>query len=344
MKYAIQCLALAIGLLAATANATDAPVVSVSANAAANAKDFLSGVHLVQSMGVRGQFISYTWHDLEPSRGTYKLDDLEGGLHYLGDTLGDTLLVGVQVLNTTVKEVPEDLKATSFGNPQMQARARALLDRIAKLPDARHVHYLSIGNEVDVYFTAHPSEWRPYEQFYSSLAEYAHKVLPHARVGVTLTAGALDSAPSEASALLATSDIAMLTYYPLGDNFAVRGPQSARSDIGRLVKFAGAKQLLLQEVGYPTSPLLHSSEDQQAQFLSELFAQWSIYRRKIPFVNVMLLHDPPERVCSTLEEYYGVRGATFHAYLCTLGLLTSDGRPKKGLATFKQLIADMRTK
>jgi hypothetical protein len=197
VKYAIQCLALAIGLLAATANATDVPVVSVSANAAANAKDFLSGVHLVQSMGVRGQFISYTWHDLEPSRGTYKLDDLEGGLHYLGDTLGDTLLVGVQVLNTTVKEVPEDLKATSFGNPQMQARARALLDRIAKLPDARHVHYLSIGNEVDVYFTAHPSEWRPYEQFYSSLAAYAHKVLPPELVDLL---GQLGTAAATASA------------------------------------------------------------------------------------------------------------------------------------------------
>ncbi|GAC1501212.1 MAG: hypothetical protein NVS1B14_05530 [Vulcanimicrobiaceae bacterium] len=135
----ISGLMLAAGLLGASVGTTAAPVVSVSANAAANAPNFLAGLQLVQRMGARGQFISNTWHDLEPRKGSYKLDDLAGGLHYIGDTLGDTLLLGVQVLNTTVKDVPDDLKAIAFDDPKMQARASALLDRIASLPGARRV-------------------------------------------------------------------------------------------------------------------------------------------------------------------------------------------------------------
>ncbi|GAC1658254.1 MAG: hypothetical protein NVS4B13_00900 [Candidatus Elarobacter sp.] len=335
---------LGVALLGAATTTGEAPVVSISANAAADSKDFLSGVRLVQSLGARGQFVSYTWHDLEPTEGAYKLDDLRGGLQYLGGTLGDTLLFGVQVLNTSVKDVPADLRTTSFDDPKMQARARALLDRIARLPDARHIRYLSIGNEVDVYLAAHPDEWHPYEQFCTALIAHARKVLPGARVGVTLTAGALDTAPAEASKLLAMSDVAILTYYPLDDDFAVRGPHAARGDMDRLVKFAGSKQLVLQEVGYPTSPLLHGSEDQQARFFSEVFAQWRVYGRKIPFVNVILLHDPTEHECSALEKYYGLRGATFHAFLCTLGLRYSDGRPKKAFATMKRLLSDMPAK
>jgi len=118
-------------------------------------QDFLAAIDLAYQAGARGNFVSWTWKALEPSPGRFHLDEVKNGLNYLGNTRGFELLIGIQVLNTTAKETPSDLADIPFDASAMKTRFHALLDALRPYLN-RHVKYFSIGNEVDVYLSAHP--------------------------------------------------------------------------------------------------------------------------------------------------------------------------------------------
>lgn len=125
------------------------------------------------------------------------------------------------------------------------------------------------------------------------------------------------------------SDIFILTYYPLGTRFIPRGPDAPMADVPKMAELASRWPVVLQEVGYPSSPVLSSSELRQAQFVSGVFRAWNASAARIPFLNYFLLHDLPPQLCEELAQYYGLpHDRNFKAFLCSLGLRYADGKPK----------------
>jgi hypothetical protein len=147
--------------------------------------------------------------------------------------------------------------------------------------------------------------------------------------------GAAIQSPKEVSALNTASDIFLTTYYPLKADFTVRPPESPLTDIPTLVKLAGTRPLVLQEVGYPTSELLSSSEQQQAEFVRNVFKAWAIAGDRIPWLGFYMLHDLPTQMCNDLSQYYHLPNSqNFKAYLCSLGLRGANGKAKLGRQAF----------
>lgn len=318
-------------------------VLALSANPAATSADPLSGITLATRVGVHGTFVSYTWSSLEQASGGYTLDDLRGGLVYLGGTLRLKLLLGIQVLNTTAKETPGSLQGAAFDSPAMMLRFRRLLAAIRPYLN-RNVEYLSIGNEVDVYLAAHPAEWDAYTRFYRFAVTQAHALAPWIKVGVTTT---FDAATREArlvDRLNRTSDVEILTYYPLGDHFAVRAPTSPLADFPTMLRLSGRRPLVLQEVGYPSAQRLHSSPTRQATFVRAVYRAWGRAGSRVPFLNFFLLHDFTRPMCEQLGTYYGARDENFLAYLCSLGLRQTDGRQKPAWTAFIDGAARVRSR
>jgi len=96
-----------------------------------------------------------------------------------------------------------------------------------------------------------------------------------------------------------------------------------------MVDLAKGRPLILQEVGYPSSAILSSSDQKQAQFVTQVFRAWKANGNRIPFLNFFLLHDLPTQSCIELAKYYGLPSdRNFQSFLCSLGLRQSDGRPK----------------
>ncbi len=307
-----------------------AGVLSISSNPpAATPQDFLAAIDLTYRAGARGNFMSWTWKTLEPSAGRFDLAEVKDGLNYLGNVRGFDLLVGLQVINTTAKETPSNLANIPFDAPAMKRRFHALVDALRPSLN-RHVKYLSIGNEVDVYLSTHPGEWTAYTAFYNDGVAYLHAIVPWIKVGVTVTYdGAVNDQGHHIQILNGNSDVYILTYYPLGARFKPRNPDSPRADIPKMVRLANRRPLILQEVGYPSSPVLSSSERKQAEFVTHVFSAWRATGNQIPFLNIFLLHDLPVPMCDELAKYYGLpRDKNFHAFLCSLGLRGSDGKPK----------------
>src|ERR1700730_2048091 len=133
-----------------------------------------------------------------------------------------------------------------------------MIDRFQRLVEAirpylNHVKYLSIGNEVDVYLSAHPSEWSAYTRFYRAAAARVHALAPWIKVGVTTTFDGLRRDARRVRELNSASDVQITTYYPLGSVLRVRSPASPLADFKAMLRFAGRRPLVLQEVGYPSA-------------------------------------------------------------------------------------------
>lgn len=104
-----------------------------------------------------------------------------------------------------------------------------------------------------------------------------------------------------------------------------------------MLALAGAKPLLLQEVGYPAAASTGSSEARQAAFVSNVFAAWKAEPGRIPLLNFFLLHDFTPQMCSDFGLYYGTSGsANFTDFLCTLGLRHADGTPRSAWPTLQR--------
>ena len=295
-------------------------------------QDFLDAFELAHDAGVNGNLITYQWSELEPSKGDYQLDDLKNYVSFIETVYGDTVMLGIQVLNTTDKETPADLLDVPFDDPQMLARFQSLFDAV--LPHLnQNVRYLSIGNEVDVYLETQ-QEWEPYKVFYDQAVAYVHQAAPWMQVGVTATYGGAVDHPDEVRRLNEQSDVLILTYYPLGEAFTTNDPAAPLADFPRMVEMAGGLPLILQEVGYPSAELLDGSEAEQSEFVRHVFEAWAAAGDAIPLLNYFLLGDLSEEICTDLESYYGLAHPNFHAFLCTLGLRYADGTPKQAWATF----------
>ncbi|HKV05306.1 MAG TPA: hypothetical protein VJO53_09395 [Candidatus Acidoferrales bacterium] len=297
-------------------------------------QDYLDAAALVRGAGVRGTIQTDTWSVLEPAPGQYALQDLQNGLNFAASQ-GLQAYVGIQVINTVPKTVPSDLMGVNWNDPQMESRFHALLDAILPLL-GNQVTYLSIGNEVDVYLTAHPAEWTSYEGFYEDALAYIHQKSPGIRVGVTTTfTGASGAARANVALLNSRSDLWIFTYYPLGAGFVPNSPQSPLTDFPTMLTLAGTKDVALQEVGYPSSTAISSSEANQASFVTAFFQAWQNTGQRIPFLSFFLLHDLTPSICSQLNAYYGVPpDPAFQAYLCTLGLRHDDDTLKPAWAAF----------
>jgi hypothetical protein len=303
----------------------------------------VEAVDIALNAGVQGGFESYTWAALEPKPQSYALDELRDGLDYLGKQRNLELLLGIQVINTTARELPADLGQAAIDSPQVKQRFHKLIDAIKSRTNS-HLKYVSIGNEVDVYLSSHTGEWAAYRAFYEDALDYVHSALPGVKVGVTVTFdGAVNDKSGQVAELSRKSDVVINTYYPLGERFKVRPPASARTDLNRMVQLAKGRPLLMQEVGYPTASELSSSEAAQADFVSAVFAAWKEMGAAIPFLNYFLMHDVSQAECNNFAQYYGLAGdANFKAYLCTLGLRQRDGRPKLGWKAFEKGAAELK--
>jgi hypothetical protein len=294
-------------------------------------RDYLDAVDEVRTAGAHGSFESATWSDLATPAG---LDKLVGTLTSAQQRY-DVVLLTLKVLDTTNRTTPADLSSLPFDAPEVERRFHALIDTLRPNLGPK-VRYISVGNEVDVYLAANPRTFDAYARFYSDAVSYVHSTLPGVSVGVTGTfEGARGGFAAKLAQLNRSSDVVVLTYYPLGPGFVPRPASTAGPDIAQMLQIAAGRPLVLQEVGYPSATRLSSSEGAQAEFATQVMSAWHAAGSKIPLLNWFALGDLTAQVCDSFTGYYSLPGdANFAAYLCSLGLRRVDGVPKASWQAF----------
>ena len=318
---------------------TDPPPAST----AETIQRLIDATTLARSAGANGQFSSFQWSELEPNLNQYAADKLQNfrdAMQY-AEANHLQLLVGFQMINTVTREVPAELSTVAWDDVAMIDQFKALLDQLIPYMGAG-VRYISLGNEVDPYFdNGRSSEIPGFHIFVNTIQAYLHTQLPNVKVGVTVTAGGwLGSNVQTWLNLTADTEAMIITYYPLNSDFTVQDPIAPAAAFPDLVQLAGDRDVVLQEVGYPTSSLLNSSEAKQAEFIHQVFAAWRDSGQRIEFLNLFLLHDFSSDLVSALTTYYGISDPKFVAFLATLGLRNADNTDKAAWPAVLQEAAD----
>jgi hypothetical protein len=309
-------------------------VLAVAA-APAQGMSAAAALDLVLAAGGRGQGVDLHWPNLEPSPGGY--DFMTANQIITDQNQGPFRIhVAVDVINTTVREVPPDLASAPFDSPQMMTRFTNMLMALLNQFGTR-IDSIAIGNEVDVYLSAHPTEWSAYATFYGQASMLIRTMYPSVRVGVTSTFGGATHAQTGPliAGLNSVSDVFMMNYYPLNANYTPRDPSVVTDDFVKILAASQGKPILLQEVGYPTSTTLGSSEQMQAQFVTNVFSEWMKAGDKIQYLSFFLLHDDTPQNCQLIADQFGVTDPNFVLFFCSLGLRNSNGTDKLGWPALK---------
>jgi hypothetical protein len=287
--------------------------------------EYIAGLDTAIAAGTRGIVHTYTWSSLEPDSVRMSVRQMLDDMRY-SRSRGLTTFLGIQVINTVKREVPGELTTTRWNSARMLARFERLLDAMGG--DLQTVRYVSIGNEVGTYLSS-TNEWADFTDFLRAARAAVQRRAPTVRVGTTLEwARTRDTDALPARALLAESDLAVFTWYPLGADWQINRADPVAA-FSAMRTTASGRPIVLQELGYPAAAQNGSSEAAQATFFRQAIDAWrAIPAADMPMINLFLLHDLTPTACDELQAYYGLRTPRFAASLCSLGLRRSDGSPR----------------
>ncbi|MGB8472917.1 MAG: hypothetical protein WCE61_02390 [Candidatus Acidiferrum sp.] len=318
---------------------TKGPWIALAANPAANepfdARTVTSRFEQAVNAGVSYVYLSPKWNELEPHPRRYQFKKID---FQIGQAVqhGLPIICNVRVVDTNQRAIPPDLEKRSFNDPRVRERLLALL--AALLPRFRgHGKFMLIGNEIDAYFKGHPNEVSDYRELYLAAAKQIKQLQPGTPVSTTITFGGISLADTLLKPILDSTDFFSLTYYPLTPDFIVRDPGTVRGDFARMRAAAQGKKILLQEVGYPSSPVDKSSEEKQAAFCRNVLEQLRTDRGTFIGAYWFTMSDFPNSVVQNLAKYYKLPGADrFEAFLGSLGMFDRNGNPKKCWRVFSE--------
>lgn len=315
------------------------PLIGLQANIFANEplNPSTANRHYQQSVeaGITFQGFSATWATLEPQPGKYRFNEIDFNVAQATRT-NVRIAYTLRIIDTGMKTVPAWLKNTSWQDPRMQQQLIALVD--AMVPHFKgRLSWVMIGNEIDPYFQAHGNEAGAYAVLFGAAAERLRALLPGVQISHTVTFPGLSMEHSVLKPLFDLSDFLALTYYPASADFKFRDPSTVLKDFPDMIAAAHGKKILLQEVGYSSSPLNESSQERQAKFFEHVFHQLQLHSDDFIGANFLFMSDFSDSVVADLVRYYNAPGAErFKAFLQTLGMFDGQGKPKKSWTVFQQ--------
>jgi hypothetical protein len=313
--------------------------MALAANPAANEsfdaetvnRRFEQSVHA----GASYVYLSPKWNELEPRPGKYNFKDLDFQISQAVQH-GLPLICNVRIVDTNQTSIPADLEKRSFNDPQLRERLLSLLAALMPRFQGR-AKYMLIGNEVDGYFKGHPGEVADYRDLYLAAATQVKQIQPDTPVSTTITFDGISVADGLLKPLMDATDFFSLTYYPLTPDFVVRDPDSVQGDFARIKVAAHNKKILLQEVGYPSSPLNKSSEEKQATLCRNVLNQLRTHKADFIGAYWFTMCDFPDSVVQNLAKYYQLaEAARFKSFLGSLGMFDQHGNPKKSWLVFSE--------
>ncbi len=312
---------------------------------------------LLTQNGINGFAFTSTWEEMEPAAGEYRLQEqvvnpltqLVAGY----PQIEGTILV-LKLIDTNWRPMPEDIKSKPFDSPEVLGRFEKLIDAIAAEPSAQQIHYLLLGNEIDGYLLQHPGEIGAFTIFYERAIQRIHEKLPNTWVGTVLTFGATKrKRPEIFDPLIKAGDFIAYTYYPVRDlvrgnvsvGWQMRPTSGIAEDLRFLAERTGNKPFAFTEIGYSCSPLNGSSEEQQADFVREMFHALKPYRQKHQLV-FLIYHALYGEPASLSVPYAGAQGIDaseeFCAFVKEIGLRSyTTGRARMAWAAFVEGARDL---
>lgn len=296
------------------------------------AGDFDANAGLFSTLGGNFTALHLTWAQLEPTANQF--EDPGSALASLKAYLEANalkLVLVIRPIDLTGKTVPSDLASTRFNDTTFIARFQAALNFTISTVGASNLLAVHIGNEIDGFNASaeHTDFWSDYGAFLTSVNGYVDTQFSGLPIGFTATWGGLVQGSTSTKAIMTALggavDLIGVTYYPLDAQFGVRAADDVHADFNQLVNDYSDVELMLTEVGYPSSSDNTSSERGQAEFYCELLKAWDDHSNRIPMMNIVRMNDYSLAYAQAGALPYGIDSVPFIEYLRSLGLRNHTG-------------------
>ena len=252
------------------------------------------------TQGVTTATIHLDWNQIESSPGVFTGPDAVNWQTAVTTypTYGMNLILTIGTLDTCQRDVPSDLAAMHWNDPEMETRFQWLLSWLsitaANAGQPNIVVGLSIGSEADVLLSTDSTALDNFSD-YTAFFNYENSYLKSSTiwnsvpVGVSTTFGGLTSSTPSIRSAVATlntnADEVMYTYYPINLDFTVEDPyETPVNDTWTAISLYPGRTLDVFEAGYPTSSALGGSDAAQQTFVSTMFGIWDAY---YPIIHTM---------------------------------------------------------
>jgi len=288
------------------------------------------------------------WGQVETTEGVYdwSVPDL------LLDTLsleGLRLSLVIEYIHSGVPGVvPQDLAGRSFDDSEYMNRAANFAVAVAERYGDQ-IDYLSLGNEVNIYLGANPSDLEPYLAAFSTIRQAVRNVRPDLPVGTVIAFHEVLNGDQWAIIeAFKDEDFLAYTYYPHAPGFSYDVATDGFGDIlERMIHISGNTPFIVVENGFSSSPVLGSDESRQAQYIRDSFAALGEHKQEFNWHIWFSFHDTLPGTCADLALSFFPQDfdpgstdisawSTFEEYLCTLGLRQNDGTPKQAWQAFTE--------
>jgi hypothetical protein len=321
--------------------------------------DYETSFELARNIGIQQIGLALDWKDIETQAGVYDNPYLKSA--NIGYPLKNMAVdLTIRPIATNRKVTPQDLLAIPFNDEQMISRFEHLLDYI--FSQTRNIQFSSIviGSEIDIYLNAVPpppvnlrlndsslrqnneyiSPWMQYTYFCKSIAQYIRARKPGIKIAFEAThKGLVGSSKTDLQALNQYSDLIGVSYYPINDDYSVQDPSTPVNDFQTIVSLYPGRTLFFYQLGYPSSTLLKSSEQKQAQFIEAVFRGWDACASQIGMIDFTFLTDPsPKDVEDGARYFHQTQNQLFYEFIRTLGLRRYPdlGEDKPSFLTLQQ--------
>jgi hypothetical protein len=324
---------------------TDAVRVGIDANAfLPTVGDFTEtrrrqGFKKGSSTGVNYLHYARKWEDVETADGVYDWQTLEWMLAEHPSPGRISITISAVDFDGT-KCLPGYLGAVAFNHATVLAAYNDMLDDLFTVIGDR-VEYVSLGQEVEGYLSANPTEIDEFSALIDS-AKTKVTALWSGRPTIvsfkasTAIAGTIQTTYAD---VLNSVSMAGITYYFINGDFTIRDSNlgtmntTLEDDILDILIGIGGVPIIITEFGCPTHPDLGSSEAHQAQFVQHGLGVCQVYKGfgLITHVNYNWLHEWDE----WLLDSAGLSGS-IRKYIGSLGLHRTTGLLKSSFNLFDQ--------
>ena len=291
------------------------------------------------------------WNLVEPVRGEYDWQQSDVLMSFnKKNNLKVTLYFSI-INGETLGPFP-----SWIGKPPLNSLGE---DRVVSVLDAILSRYdiidtLILSGETESQFRFYEQNIPVYKDLFNGVYDKIKEKHPDVKIGNAFALhNVLNKNLEHIVSDLAMGDFVAFSYSPVDTvNEIVKTPEQAKQDLQQIFDLVDGKKVGIFEISWSTSDFVEGSDSAQTEFLEKSFEFYTENESKLEFFTWYRQYDRPEGTCAVNEQDRRgtliVGGSGFGSsehvierlnnYICSAGLINSDGIPKSSWNEFKKQV------
>ena len=243
-----------------------------------------------------------------------------------------------------------------IGNPSLNSVSEEnmvnVLDAILTRYDS--IDTVIIAGDTDIHFRYNEQNIPVYKELFNGVYNQLKEKHPEVKFGNSFSLhGVINKNLSHIVQELDVGDFVAFSYFPVDTlNEINKTPQEARNDLDTILNLIPSEKTVgIFEISWSTDEFVNGNQKDQADFVNAVFDFYQDNESKLEFVTWYRQYDKQEGTCvvdpETVEGSVSIGGSSslgsseyvaerLSHYICSAGLIDTDGNPKPAWDEFNR--------